>query len=1118
MIQSWKEQLQQALIKKLGSGDQSNRLFSKYQNAFHTSYQEDTLPDLAVIDILQLEQLTEEKPFEIDLYQLTEKNEQSLYLKLFQFGDAMPLSDILPMLENMDFRVLTEHPYEVRINGINYWISEFKVIYVRNKQVDIVQLKPLFQDAFAKILFGVCENDGFNKLVINAGLNWQEIVILRAYAKYLQQTQAHFSQAYMEETVVEYAAISKNLVQLFKLRFDSKHKKLIKEMDALEKNIIESLDAITSLEQDRIMRYLLLLIKATLRTNYNDLITDVKKDYISFKLQSDLVPELPLPLPLYEIFVYSRRFYGIHLRSAKVARGGIRWSDRREDLRTEILGLMKAQKVKNAVIVPSGAKGGFVLKVQPASLDKRNLENEIVNCYKLFIRGLLDLTDNIKGDKIVHPENIVCYDDFDPYLVVAADKGTGTFSDIANEISKEYSFWLGDAFASGGSAGYNHKEMGITARGAWESIRRHFFELDLNVDETDFTVVGIGDMSGDVFGNGMLYTNHIKLVAAFDHRDIFIDPSPDTAKSFEERLRLFKLPRSSWQDYNPQLISAGGGIFSRKLKAITITPEMKKVFAIEANTLTPNELVRMLLKAPVDLLYNGGIGTYVKAGYESNEMVGDRANDFCRINGSELRCRVVAEGGNLGCTQLGRIEYAMQGGLINTDFIDNSAGVDCSDHEVNIKILLDQVVKDKKLTEEQRNVLLQKMQDDIARHVLRDNFMQAQTISMSAARITHYAGLYQNYISELEAEGEVDRAVEFLPDDKTILERKAAGLGITRPEIAVLLAYSKIYVEKELLKSDLPEDPYFARLIEIAFPVTLKDSYLEYMHKHKLRREIIATLLSNKVINEMGVTFIYREQAEVGATVPEIIRAYTLSSKIFETAKLATIIETFPFKVSVKLRYDLLHHIRHLLNLATRWFLRSDYLGKDIDQTIKHFSVPIKQLEPMVASLMSGMTKAYLESLIEHFITAGIPKETAARIATYRAIYILLNVIEVATQHDLDLIKTAKMYFHVGAKFSFVWFRDHIANDTREGHWNNLARLTLRDQLDILQKYLTVVIMRNGKQSASVVTMIDHWMEKNTRAVERWEKMLQLLHGSSTIDYSMFFVALRELSDWVHAI
>ena len=1114
MVQSWQEQLQLALSKSVGA-EKAKQLFLKYQEAFHASYQEETTPDLAVDDMLQLEQLTEEKPFEIDLYQLSEAQDLSLHLRVFQFGNAIPLSDILPMLENMDLRILNEHPYEVQINDATYWISDFKVVYLKNIPLQIADIKLIFQEALTQVLFGNCENDGFNKLVLNAGLSWREIVILRAYAKYLQQTQAHFSQAYIEETVSDYAIIAKDLVNLFKLRFDPAHRQSDNAAPSLEKNILESLDAIASLEQDRIMRYLLMLIKATLRTNYLHLWADQATEYLSFKLQSDQVPELPQPLPLYEIFVYSRRFYGIHLRSAKVARGGIRWSDRREDLRTEILGLMKAQKVKNAVIVPSGAKGGFVLKTLPNTMDRKKLQDEIVGCYQLFIRGLLDLTDNIEGEVIVHPKDIVCYDDFDPYLVVAADKGTGTFSDIANAISKEYGFWLGDAFASGGSTGYNHKDMGITARGTWESIRRHFLELNVDIDDTDMSVVGIGDMSGDVFGNGMLYSNHIKLIAAFDHRDIFIDPTPDPVKSFAERSRLFKLPTSSWQDYDPGLISPGGGVYSRTLKAITLTPEIKQVLATDVDAVTPNELIRIILKAPVDLLYNGGIGTYVKASSEAQEAVGDRTNDFCRINGNELRCRIVGEGGNLGLTQLARIEYAMQGGLINTDFIDNSAGVDCSDHEVNIKILLDQVVKDGKLTYEQRNVLLQQMQDGVAHHVLRDNFMQALTISMSAARITHYTGLYQNYIHELEVEGELDRGVEFLPDDKTILERKAAGLGITRPEIALLLAYTKIYVEKEILKSDLPENPYFKKLIENAFPDVLKKPYLEYMQKHKLHREIIATQLSNQVVNEMGVTFVHREQSETGATVPEVICAYTVASQIFETEKLSTVIESFSFKVPAKLRYDLLHHIRHLLNLSTRWFLRSHYLKKDIAETIKHFIVPVRKLEPMVADLMSGMTKAYLNSLIEHFTLSGIPKDTAARIAGYRAIYILLNVVEVATEHNFDLIKTARMYFHVGAKFNFVWFRDHIANDLREGHWNNLARLTLRDELDVLQKYLTVIIMQSTQQESHVADMIDRWMGKHPRAVERWEKMLQLLHGSPSIDYSMFFIALREFSDWL---
>jgi glutamate dehydrogenase len=813
--------------------------------------------------------------------------------------------------------------------------------------------------------------------------------------------------------------------------------------------------------------------------------------------------------------VCSPQFSGIHLRSTKVSRGGIRWSDRREDFRTEILGLMKAQRVKNAVIVPSGAKGGFVLHEASSFVDKSVFEDEVVSCYKQFISGLLDITDNIVNDEFVHPKDIICYDDFDPYFVVAADKGTGSFSDIANQLSKEYQFWLGDAFASGGSEGYNHKTMGITARGAWESIKRHFIGLNINIKKDDFTVVGIGDMSGDVFGNGLIYSNHIRLVAAFDHRDIFIDPQPDAARSFVERVRLFNLPRSSWQDYNKEFISKGGGVFSRKAKTIELSDEIRKCLSIEDHSIVPDDLVKAILKAPVDLLYNGGIGTYIKATSENHVEVGDRTNDECRINGSEVRARVIGEGGNLGVTQLGRIEFAMRGGNIFTDFIDNSGGVDCSDHEVNIKILLSQVIADGKLNEADRHIILHEMCDEVASLVLNDNYQQAQALALSASHDSHFSGIYQHYLKELETKGDLNRAIEFLPDDKAILDRKTAEQPVTEPELAVLLEYSKIYIKNEILASHLPEEKHLAMLVECAFPSLIKNKYPAYMAKHRLHREIIATQLSNKVVNEMGMTFVHREKIETGASIPEVICAYVISADVFQSDELRKIIDDLDFNVPAKLQYELLHHIRHLLNLSTRWFLRSHYLTKDIAKTIKHFAVPIKKLIPMLPDLMSGTTKKYLEALTDQFASAGIPRKTAERIASYRAIYIFLNVVEVATTNHFDLTKTAEMYFHVGTRFNLVWFRDQISSDAREGHWNAMARLRLRDELDTLQKSLTVAIMLAYKNETDVNRMIDHWSEKHPRPVVRWNEMLQLLHATDNIDYTMFFIALGELSDWV---
>ena len=1116
MAPVWIEQLQQQLKKQFGA-NKGATLSKKYEHAFPSSYQEDFSPTDAADDIKLIEVLSPEAPLEINLYEEQKPNETRLYIKLLQYGKPIPLSDVLPMLENLNLRTFNERPYKVKLGSdILIWISDFSVVFTETTPFKIKEVKDIFRDAMIQISSGACENDGFNKLILGAELPWYEIVILRAYAKYLQQIGFRFSQPYIERTLAHHPATAHYLVELFIARFDPSKKTSAAKAEAnLEEKIVANLEKVTSLDEDRILRTLWQLIKATLRTNYFQKTSDDKyKSYLSFKLECNKIPELPLPLPLYEVFVYSTRFEAIHLRSAKVARGGIRWSDRREDFRTEILGLMKAQKVKNAIIVPSGAKGGFVLKAALPQATRQELQVEVVNCYKSFMCGLLDITDNLKEGKVIRPPKVVCYDDDDPYLVVAADKGTSTFSDIANSISKEFDFWLGDAFASGGMTGYDHKKMAITARGAWESIKRHFRNIDIDISKTDFTVVGIGDMSGDVFGNGVLYTDRIKLIAAFDHRHIFIDPTPDAKKTFQERKRMFNLSSSSWDDFNKKLISKGGGVFSRSLKSIPLSSEAKKALGITENSLAPNDLIRAILKAPVDLLFNGGIGTYVKASGESHADVGDKTNEYCRINGDELRCRVVGEGGNLGFTQLGRIEYALNKGLINTDFIDNSAGVDCSDHEVNMKILLNKEMGKGKLTEKKRNELLASMTDEVADLVLNDNYTQALAMGFSTDHSPKLVGLYQTYLKELETQNVVNRVVEFLPDERKILERKAAGIGLTSPELAVLLAYTKIHVKSELLKSDVIDDPYLSKVLETAFPASLCKLYNKALQEHPLRREIVATQLSNHIVNQMGITFVYRTQLETGATVGEIIRAHTAAVEIFRTADLEKTIDSLDFKITAKMQYELLHYVRNLVNLATRWFLRNNRLQGDLADIIKCYAVRVKKLEDMVPDLIVGVTKTYLDAIEKRFTEAGIAKEIGRKLAVSRAIYTTLNVIEVATKHKFDLTDTAKIYFDVGGRFNLVWFRDQISSDNREGHWNTLARLTLRDELDSLQKLLTVAIMQNRKKEPNMTLLIDHWMKQNKRTVKRWDRVMELLYDSPSTDYSMFFISLRELANW----
>lgn len=1111
MTSAWSKKLQACLEKSLGAKNGAS-LFAKYGPSFSINYCDNNTPAVAALDIECIESLSETNPIAIKIYQSTDTSDYPLHLRLYQWQNPTPLSDILPVLENLDLRTYDEHPYKIKLtNNTTVWIRDFSVSYGHG-ELDINAVKDIFEDAVTQVYFLNLENDGFNKLILGAKLSWREVVILRTYAKYLQQIHFRFSQAYIENTLVNNPQISRDLVELFELLFNPESKKAKDGTKKIEARILAALENVTSLDEDRIIRTLLRMIKATLRTNYfKKNIDNSPRTNLSIKLDSNAVPDMPLPVPLFEIFVYSPRFEAIHLRAGKVARGGLRWSDRREDFRTEILGLMKAQKVKNSVIVPTGAKGGFVLKLVPPNATRQEIQTEVIDCYKSFIRGMLDLTDNIKSNKTIPPKDVVCLDEPDPYLVVAADKGTASFSDIANSISLEYEFWLGDAFASGGSDGYDHKKMGITARGAWESVKRHFRELDIDIKHTDITVVGVGDMSGDVFGNGMLYSDHIKLIAAFDHRHIFIDPNPDPAKSYKERQRLFKLPTSSWEDYNAALISKGGGVFKRSLKSITITSQMKKALDIKADALTPTELIRCILQAPVELLFNGGIGTYVKASTETNADVGDRANDYTRIDGNELRCMVVGEGGNLGFTQRGRIEYAINGGLINTDFIDNSGGVDCSDREVNLKILLGREMERGKLTLANRNKLLVSLTDEVANLVLNDNYQQALVLSFSAFHSKQDISIHQSYIKELEDIGLLNRRVEYIPDEKQLLERKAAGAGLTRPELAVLLAYTKIYAKQEILKSDLPEVEFFGQMIAASIPYAIRKKYGPVMHEHPLYRDIISTQLANRIVNQMGITFLFTMNLETGASIPEIIRAHAIASHIFGTSELQHLIESLDFKIPIALQYDMLFHVRNLLNLSVRWFLQGKHLKGKVLETIKHYSSKVKELESIIPTLMGGRTKEYMNNLVAQFTQAGLSEEVALRIATYRAIYTALNIIFVSTENNLDLVQAAKVYFVAGERLNLLWFRDQIAHDTREGHWNSLARLTLRDELDFSQRELTLAILRGNKNGSDPDQVIDMWAHKNKSALKRWDKMLGMIHASNSVDYTMFFIAMKEL-------
>ncbi|MGH9074634.1 MAG: NAD-glutamate dehydrogenase domain-containing protein, partial [Acidimicrobiales bacterium] len=871
-----------------------------------------------------------------------------------------------------------------------------------------------FEEAFGAAWVGDAESDGFNALVLRAGLSWRQAMVLRTYARYLRQIGLTFSQDYVERSLVAHAGVARLLVEYFESRLDPARRDGEAARSArIGEEISGALDQVPSLDQDRILRSYRALIGATHRTNYFQRRPGGgPKPYLSVKLDPRAVPDLPAPRPRFEIFVCSPRTEGVHLRFGAVARGGIRWSDRREDFRTEILGLAKAQMVKNAVIVPAGAKGGFYCKQLPDPADRDAWLAEGVACYRTLICGLLDVTDNLVDGAVVPPPDVVRRDGDDTYLVVAADKGTATFSDIANGIAKDYGYWLGDAFASGGSVGYDHKEMGITARGAWESVKSHFRALDVEVDSEQITCVGIGDMSGDVFGNGMLLSRHIRLLAAFDHRDIFLDPSPDPAASFAERQRLYRLPRSSWADYDPALISEGGGVHPRTAKSVPVSGEARAALGIAGgpDVLTPADLIRAILRAPVDLLWNGGIGTYVKSTTETHADVGDKSNDALRVDATELRCKVVGEGGNLGLTQRARVQLALGGGRVNTDFIDNSAGVDTSDHEVNIKVLLDRAVADGSLAEGQRNEMLASMTDEVAALVLRDNHDQNVALSTALAQAPEMLEVHGRHMAKLEREGHLDRALEALPDSKVLAERSSAGIGLTGPELAVLLSQSKIALEGEILDSDLPEDPYLRDDLYGYFPAPLRETYRERMDSHPLRREIVTTCVVNDMVNNGGTTFAFRLNEETGATAADIARAYTVARVVFGMGGYWQAVDALSDRAGIGTQSAMLLEGRRLVDRSTRWLLHHRRSPLEIAPAIEHLGRRVADLLPVVPGLLQGNDRRGYGDRRERLTSAGVPAELAGQAAVMVPAYSTLDIVEVATALGRRVAEVAEVY------------------------------------------------------------------------------------------------------------
>ncbi len=1160
-VVSWSDELTALLVQQHGE-EKGARLARRFCPAFPEAYKEDTSPWVAGFDVDNAAAVDRGESLRMSLYRPRKVRGGLIRFKLFRRDEPIALSEVLPMLENLGLSIVSERPYELEFDdGGRLWIQDFDMIPVVKRELNLESIRSLFQEAFRRALTGDIDSDRFNQLVIAAELSWRQVKVIRAYCKYLLQIGTPFSQSYMAETLAKYPAISRLLLEMFEAMFDPdrdgeseyRRQQAVRQLRRVMETLLDApfsqdevlaeyldeacqarqsgereeqvqtlraafqraLTLVTSLDEDRILYSFYDIMRATLRTSFfrRDENGEIS-DYISFKIDSSKVADLPLPRPYREIWVYSPRFEGIHLRGGKIARGGLRWSDRREDFRTEVLGLMKAQNVKNTMIVPVGAKGGFVLKRPPTEGGREALQQEGIYCYKRFINALLDITDNLSEDKVLHPGNVVRRDEDDPYLVVAADKGTATFSDIANGISLQRGFWLADAFASGGSVGYDHKGMGITAKGAWEGVKRHFRELGIDIQKQPFTVVGIGDMSGDVFGNGMLLSKQTCLKAAFNHLHIFLDPNPDPKTSFAERLRLFKKPRSGWDDYNPAKISAGGGVFSRLDKTIPLSPEIREWLGVEDAQLAPHELIRLLLKAPVDLLWNGGIGTYVKSSKESNADVGDMANNPLRVNGNELGCRVVGEGGNLGFTQRGRVEYAMAGGRINTDFIDNSAGVDTSDHEVNIKILLAQAIRSGKLKEKDRPALLASMTDEVAQLVLRSNYLQTQAISMMETLKGPRMGSKQHFVAKMEEQGIINRQLEFLPDDDQLTERRTRGEGLARPELSVLLSYAKIVVYQQLLASDLHLDPYLSRELIRYFPQPLQKRFAPVMEEHRLRREIIATQVTNSMVNRMGVSFCLRMQEDTNATPAGVAKAFTIAREIFRARDFWAEVESLDNRVAARDQTQALLTMWNVLRQSTRWVLIRRSGKLDVNEMVERWSPGLKAMEKYIVATLPSAEREVMVARQQACQESGMPESLAARIALLEFILPALDVVETAAQRKMAVEDVAHVYFRLGEMLHLKWLREQLENLPVKGQWHAHARALLRDELFTRHNQLVDTVLREAGRGKDAVAT---WLAKNEGRVNPVISFMNEMADLPEMDYATLSVAVRSLAQMLES-
>ncbi len=1113
--QTWSERLSQALNDAYEDQAKITDLAVQYDDAFPVSYTSTYLAKRAVFDIEKIEDVMSCNSIGLDLYRPNDVDLKKIRLKVFQVGSPVILSDVLPILENMGLRVIAELPFEVKpLNSDKcVWIHDFLLETSEIEDFVVVQdVKDNFEQAFIKVWDGETNNDGLNRLVLSAGANWHEITILRAYVRYVKQLRFPFSRTYIEKVLSENPKISRLLIDLFRAYHDPENgDKSEILVEACERKIMRELDQVKLSDYDRILRMIVELIHATIRTNFFQTQECGKaKPCLALKFDCSQINDMPLPKPFREIFVFSPRVEAIHLRGDKIARGGLRWSDRHEDYRTEVLGLMKAQMVKNSVIVPMGSKGGFVVKTPTNSREEFMAEG--VECYKIFISGMLDITDNRSGKKIIPPKDVVRRDGDDPYLVVAADKGTATFSDIANGLSQDYGFWLDDAFASGGSAGYDHKKMGITARGAWESVKYHFRLFNHDTQNQPFDVVGVGDMGGDVFGNGMLLSEHIQLIGAFNHLHIFCDPDPDAAKTFAERKRLFDIC-GGWDQYNEKLLSKGGRIFKRSDKTLKLTPEIQKRFDLSESSVTPDCLIRAILKSRTDLLWFGGIGTYVKASSESDSDAGDKASDALRIDACEVRAKVIGEGANLGVTQLARIEMSENGVSVNTDFLDNSAGVDSSDHEVNIKILMRDVMeqKDHAMNLSARNKLLEKMTDEVADHVLRHNYQQAQAISLMEMQAPENLQLHDEFIQDMEREVGLNREIEGLPDQSIIQERLRMGKGLTRPELCVVFAYAKINLTQDLLNSDIPDSPEMNYWIMDYFPDILGKKYEKEILRHRLKREIIATMMANSLINRMGPTFLKSRMNKTGATVNDIARAYIIVRDAFGLRPLWDSIADLDGSVPAQVQLKAMREIVHLSEYGITWFLTRLGRGLDINKDAKEFGAGVKVLSKELDKLVPESLQTTIAQRQNVAVSDGLPVELARQIALMPVLSSACDIIRIATEQKVDLKVAAQTYFYVGERFHLDWLRQKARFLPQGDYWQSEAANGLMGQLYGCQAGLTVRVLRDVGKKVKDGSVFDAWLDKNEHYVTQLDPLFANLHRAGTIDLTMLTVVEQRL-------